>query len=346
MAAQIQFVQGLNTPPGGQALAGVTGVLVTASHSGGGIITSYVWTIVDVPPGSVVPTGLISTSSSFTFTPDLPGGYLVQLVTTDNMTITTSDLRAVLVAEDTLYGRYIPPYDAPGDALNIGGQARGWATFMEDYLHLLDRLRDVATAAPNNGDVLTWDAVNSYYAPSPGGGIVWPGPPTDLLAADGSAVTVGANLALVAGVLSASGGGGMPAGLPLHWEIPLLAGVAASTGATLFRVASRDIDLSAFPASYDSKSLQVLLHVTLEVTGGTATATLYDITPLIPVAITNATLTTGSANPVSLISAALPVANVNGSIWVSPVHLYELDIQASLGNTVTCSGAWLSIDYI
>ena len=138
----------------------------------------------------------------------------------------------------------------------------------------------------------------------------------------------------------------MPSGLPLHWEIPLLSGLAASTGATLARVASREIDLSAFPSTYDSKSLQVLLHLTLEVTGGTATVVLYDITPPIPVAITNATLTTTSTTPVAVVSAALPVANASGSLWISPAHLYELDIQAGPGNTVTCSGAWLSIDYI
>ena len=203
MAAQIQFVQGMNAPPGGEALAGVTGVLVTASHSGGGIIVSYVWTIVDVPPGSTVATGLVSTSSSFTFTPDLPGGYLVQLVTTDNMTITTSDLRAVLVTEDPVYNRYIPPNNAPGTALNIGGQARGWASLMEDYLHVLDRLRDIASTAPNNGEVLTWDAVNAYYAPMPGGGMVWPGSSSDVLAGDGSLITVGTNLTLAGGILSA-----------------------------------------------------------------------------------------------------------------------------------------------
>lgn len=165
MSAQIRFTQGASSPPGGQALQGVTGTLVAATHSGGGIIIAYTWTMIDVPPGSAVPTGYMGNGNTVTFTPDVPGGYLVQLQTEDSLLITTSDVRAVLVPEDSTYSRIIPPFNAAGPSLNISGQARGWSPFMESYLHVVDRLRDVGGAAPLDTQVLTWVAANNRYEP-------------------------------------------------------------------------------------------------------------------------------------------------------------------------------------
>lgn len=170
MAAQIKFTQGLTNPPGGQALAGVVAALVVASHTGGGVITSYTWEMLATPPGSIVPTGVMSLVSTASFTPDVVGGYLIRLTTVDNLSVVTSDERAVLIP-DTTYGRVIPPFDAPGNSLNVGGQARGWSPFMEAYLGVIDRLGNVGGAAPSNGQGLIWNTANNRYEPGSSGGI-------------------------------------------------------------------------------------------------------------------------------------------------------------------------------
>lgn len=166
MSAQIKFVQGVNAPVSGRALQGVTGVLVTASDGSGDAVSSYGWAMLDVPPGSSVLVGSLGGGATVGFTPDIVGGYLVQL-TTNVSGVITSDLRAVLVPEDVTYTRFIAPLSADVSSLNINGQTRGWAPFMESYLHVLDRLRDVASVAPHNGDTLTWDSLNSRYSPAP-----------------------------------------------------------------------------------------------------------------------------------------------------------------------------------
>ena len=338
MTAQIKFEQGPSLPPSGQALLGVTGVAVIAlDGSGDGPVASYAWTILDVPTGSVVPVGSAGSLSTITFTPDIPGGYLIRL-TTNVAGIITSDIRAVLVPEDTVYNRIIPPYSASADALNISGQARGWSTYIEQYLRLLNRLRNVSSAAPNNADVLTWNSVNNRYEPAALPGIAWPGASTDLIAGDGTVVTVGDGLTLSSATLV----GTIP-----RVEIPILAGVASANSIIFVRCASKEIDISAFPPTFDGKNLTITLKAVLEVTSATAILELYDITPLVPVIVTNSQLTTLSTTPTLVTSPPLLIGTSPGNIYTSPAHLYELDIQVSGGvGTATCSGAWLVVEYV
>lgn len=170
MAAQIKFVQGAEAPPSGQALLGTVGLQVTASDgSGDGPVTSYTWTMLDVPPGSAVSTGLMGNTTAVLFTPDVPGGYLVKLQT-NVLGVITTDTRAVLVPYDTDYNRVIPPYDSPGSALNVAGQTRGWSKYLEPYFQLLNRLRDVSPVEPAEGQALVWDAAQKRYKPGAGGG--------------------------------------------------------------------------------------------------------------------------------------------------------------------------------
>lgn len=137
--------------------------------------------------------------------------------------------------------------------------------------------------------------------------------------------------------------GGIPVGLPLHWEFPLLSSTISVTGAAQLRLACREIDLSEFPLTYNSLNLQVFLHATLETTIDTATLELIDITVGTPVSV--ALLTTVETSPTPLVSPPITVSNTNGSIYISPVHLYELDISVSGSGTATCSEAWLIIKY-
>lgn len=163
--AIIKFTQGLSSPPAGEALEGVTGVAVVCTNGDNTGIATWLWQLIDVPPGSILSTGTISTSSSAVFTPDVPGGYQVRLTTVDGSANTYIDNRAVLVPEDGVYGRIIAPFSATADALNIGGQTRGWAPFMEDYLHVIDRIGDWSSSAAAAGNSIVWDAVSKFWKP-------------------------------------------------------------------------------------------------------------------------------------------------------------------------------------
>lgn len=141
-----------------------------------------------------------------------------------------------------------------------------------------------------------------------------------------------------------SSGGGMPAGMPLVWEIPLFAGIMTNSSSAMLRLSSRKIDLSSFTSTYNGLSLNVNLHATIETTLGTATIELYDINS-VPVLVTNSNITTVSSIATNVESANLGVANANGSIFISPVHMYELDLSVSGGGIATCSAAWITLKY-
>lgn len=134
-AASIKFVQGANTPAAGLALQGVTGVLVTCANGdnvGPPSTASWFWEMLDVPPGSTVPTGVMGITSTVQFTPDLVYGYRIRLTTVDSAGNTSVDISTVLVPDAN--GRIIPPFGAADNELNINGQTRGWAPFMEAWL--------------------------------------------------------------------------------------------------------------------------------------------------------------------------------------------------------------------
>lgn len=139
VSAEIKFTQGATVGPDGQALFGSVGSAVHASNVSDASVVSWTWTIVDVPPGSAVPVGLISDgpTPSLTFTPDVTGGYLVQLDVFDSAGRSSTDLRVFGVKE--LSGRFVPPFKARAAALNFAGQARGWAPYAETYLRAVDK---------------------------------------------------------------------------------------------------------------------------------------------------------------------------------------------------------------
>lgn len=174
-AAIIKFVQGVNTPPADEALEGVTGVAVVCTNDDNAGIVTWSWRLVDSPPGSSNTPGIISTVSSASFTPDIPGGYLIELTTIDGSANAYTDSLAVLVPEDAVYNRIIPPFSAAATALNIGGQTRGWAPFIEDYLHVIDRIGDWSSSAPSNTDVPTWDSSLHVWKPLARTAIFTPG---------------------------------------------------------------------------------------------------------------------------------------------------------------------------
>lgn len=161
VTAKIKFVQGVNTPPAGEALDGVTGVSVTASNDNNTDVAFWTWTIVDVAPGSAISIGTTGSASTFSFTPDVAGGcYLIRLVVQNSDQSRNAIFYLAVVVKD-VYGRWWPPFGADDKMVNIGGQTRGWMPAFDSYKPMLDRLRDIGPTAPTDGQVLKWIAANN-----------------------------------------------------------------------------------------------------------------------------------------------------------------------------------------
>lgn len=163
--ARLKFAQGFTVGNPGQALFGNTGAPVTASNGSTLGIANYTFEMLDVPADSGVPTGLVQDggATSFVFTPDVRGAYLLRLTVKDAAGNASVDVRAFGVKERS--GRFIPAFKGKGSAFNFAGQLRGWAVYLERWLRYVDGqatiltsgagpLNDVVTVGPN-GDAGT-----------------------------------------------------------------------------------------------------------------------------------------------------------------------------------------------
>jgi hypothetical protein len=129
-------------------------------------------------------------------------------------------------------------------------------------------------------------------------------------------------------------------------EFILFSGVTTIVSGTPVRIASRSIDLTAFPAQYQGMNRTVRVHAVLEAIGGTATVTVTDISLMVPTLLTNGSLSHATSTPTEIVSSVVPVADSDGSLWLSVPHLYEVALKVDSGpGTVTCSGAWLAVTY-
>lgn len=126
ISAAIQFTQGLNTDLPGRALVGITAALVVTSNGDDTDANAWTWILVSVPIGSGVPLGTFSVSATGSFTPDVPGPYLVRLVVEDISLNQVRDER-VFSVPTTNKTWVIPAFQGSDTAHNFGGQTRGWA---------------------------------------------------------------------------------------------------------------------------------------------------------------------------------------------------------------------------
>jgi hypothetical protein len=138
---------------------------------------------------------------------------------------------------------------------------------------------------------------------------------------------------------------GAQGAVALYSEIPLFHADFATTSTVPVRLACRTVDVARFPLVANGLGLVVRLNATLASSAGTCSLALTDITLLTPAPIVNGTLVGSSSSPTSVVSLALPVGNVAGSLWTSPIHLYELTLVATAPNTASCAAAWLSFSY-
>ena len=147
--ALVKFVQGATIGTAGVALIGVDGTSVTVSNgaSNAGILT-WTFTVIAVPSNSSVPLGVAQTgaTSTWAFTPDVAGCFIIALTTTDGSGGTASDVRAFGVL--TTAGLLIPAFTGDNNSLNFGGQPTGWDVYMEAWLRQLETLLDGSFAAP------------------------------------------------------------------------------------------------------------------------------------------------------------------------------------------------------
>jgi hypothetical protein len=128
------------TPPAGQAMLGVTGQVVTVANESAlnaGIVV-WTFTVLDVPPGSAVPTGVVQTgaTATWTFTPDLVDCYSINLVTEDTEGNLYSDTRVFGVLRAN--GQIIPPFGADVGSINFNGTLLGWDPIMRSWLVFLN----------------------------------------------------------------------------------------------------------------------------------------------------------------------------------------------------------------
>jgi len=169
VSAAIYFTQGVSSSAPGVGLIGSAGTPVTVANGNNSNIVRWVYNVVDVSSLSALVLPIVQDGSSptFSFAPDAPGGYLMELTVYDSGGNFAVDYREFQVAEVT--GRYIGAFKSSDASLNffIGPKQnlRGWATLMEPYLRLIDTLAsatflDIVTDGNNASVVITDPAHN------------------------------------------------------------------------------------------------------------------------------------------------------------------------------------------
>ena len=151
VAAAVQFKQGVTTGTAGQAMLGTAGTLVQVQNgaSNAGVI-AWTYNVISVPWNSAVPLGTAQSGATptWTFTPDVTGCFIVQLIVADGATPanTASDQRAFGITVST--GNLVPSFTGDQNSLNFGGQLTGWDFYMEKWLALLLSIATGAFAIP------------------------------------------------------------------------------------------------------------------------------------------------------------------------------------------------------
>jgi hypothetical protein len=172
--AKLQFSQSTTTFPADAAAEVAVAVPVVARSVSSGSIARLRWTLLSAPTASALVAGVLAVDVPETaFTPDVAGGYLIELEVIDRDGFRSTTRKAVLIPEAS--GRIIPPFLGDPSSLNVGGQTRGWSPYLEEYLKAVD------SGAGSGGGVVT--TASQLWSP-PGAG---------LLAQDASAAVVSTN---------------------------------------------------------------------------------------------------------------------------------------------------------
>ncbi len=137
VSASIKFVQagGGGTGEVGEALEGVVALAVVASNGNNANVKRWKFSWGDSPPASAFIDGVVQDGplTSFTFTPDVPGGYSLDLTTFDEFGNSATDTRVFIIPE--VNGGMIPPFTANVSSFNLLGTLKGWATVLRWWLN-------------------------------------------------------------------------------------------------------------------------------------------------------------------------------------------------------------------
>jgi len=166
--ASIKLTQGATTDTAGRAVIGVVSQPVVASNGDNTGVVLWTWTIVGTPLGSSVVYG-VSTSgavSTYTFTPDVTGCYVLHLITSDQDGNLAEDYRTFGIYETS--GRLIPSFRGTDASMNFAGQLLGWDPYLNAYLKQIDLLSAGTGVIPwklPHRDVTTstaWNPASDY----------------------------------------------------------------------------------------------------------------------------------------------------------------------------------------
>ncbi len=133
-AVAIRFTQGGNVGAAGVCLLGEANAVVVYENTDNANVSSFAWAMHDVPPGSAVAEGALASGagvSAGTFTPDLPGSYLVGLVATLDDGTRKKGALSFVVPEPN--GLVLPPFGANATNFNLG-DGKGWASAQRRWL--------------------------------------------------------------------------------------------------------------------------------------------------------------------------------------------------------------------
>jgi len=346
VAAKIKFVQGMSTPPAGEALIGVVGVPVTASNEDSSNVETMEWEWVDAPPTSSIVPGIayFGAPQDLIFLPDQSGGYLLHLTVVDAAGNRADSYLVFQVAE--VGGYIIPPFQASAPMVNFGGQKRGWAKYLEILLRALiaamgggGTVTDVTGTAPivSSGGAtpdISYVPLSGVTGSRPGAPAV--GEPyfdTTLVAPiwwNGAAwITASGGLSYAERSIFASN-----ASTPNDSGSPLVLGT--------FK-----LDPNIWPATIGALTRVVKLKATLytDNVAGAPVCKLRDLTGVVDVA----TITPAASTTPDEFEATLTVGNAAGNLRNDVVHVYEARLYRSGGTgveNVKCGNVRMDVTYI
>lgn len=132
--AKLKFVQGATVGEPGVALFGATGSAVTVSAVDYGNAQNFVFKLVSVPAASSVVPGVVQDGAltSYSFTPDVRGGYLFELRAANNGG--HEQLTRLCFGVKETDGKFMPPFGVKASEVNFEGNDEGWGAYIEAWL--------------------------------------------------------------------------------------------------------------------------------------------------------------------------------------------------------------------
>jgi len=335
-------------------------------HCDTGGITTFAWSLLDIPPGSTA-TVANSTTNTPSFTPDLSGSYRLQLVT-DGGGAGNVQVLICAVLYDTngmLLGRgwRSPAVGETSDENNFGGQTRGWAP---DFEFILGDLEDNVPfggilvqeegAGVGTRKKLNFIGAGATAVDNPGQSrvdVTIPGGYTTV-EDEGTGLTARSTINFVGAGVTATDSGGktvvtIPGGSTINPVVYTLTTQFSTNLGVFTRAGSLYLDMTPFPSTLGALSRSVQFEAEVQKTAGATSVEvrLLDVTH--GVVITSSNLTYSSNTTLSRVTSGnLTVGSSSGNIRSDAATIYEMQIKMNGGggsDQVWAAGGRLVISY-